>query len=379
MPHFTDDDRRFMQEAVHLARLAWGRTSPDPLVGAVIVKNGKIVGRGYHAEQGTPHAEDFALKEAGKRAKGATLYVNLEPCSHYGNNPPCVLALRNARLKRIVAAMRDPNPLVAGKGFAFLRKAGIRVDVGLMGEEARHLNEAFIKFITTGLPLVTLKTAMSLDGKIATRTGESRWITGVKARQYAHLLRAESRVIVIGIGTVLADDPELTARNPIDVWNTIPVKRTRPKFEQPLRIIVDKDAKTPVTAKLVRKNPERTIVVVSPRAPKTRVERLKEYGVGVATGHMKGGEIQLKAIFQELGKEKMMSVLIEGGGGLNESALRQGVVDKVLFFIAPKIIGGKDAKTPVEGEGNSSLARSLLLKNLRVSKLDVDLLVEGYV
>lgn len=367
-----------MQETLHLARLAWGRTSPDPLVGCVVVKNGKIVGRGYHAELGTPHAEEFALQEAGRNAKGSTLYVNLEPCSHYGNNPPCVLAIRRYGVKRVVAAMRDPNPLVAGKGIAALRKAGIRVDVGLLEDEARRLNDAFVKYILTGLPLVTLKMAMSVDGKISTRTGESRWISGEESRRYVHLLRAGASAIMVGIGTVLADDPELTARKPLDVWNTVPKKRSRPKYEQPLRVIIDRNARTPLVAKIVRKNPEKTMIVVSPKVPKRRVEALRKKGVEVFVGKMKGREIQLQSVLAELGSRGLISVLLEGGGELNASALQQKVVHKVVCFIAPKIIGGRDAKTPVEGRGIEKIIESISLQNVRTEKFGNDLMIEGY-
>jgi diaminohydroxyphosphoribosylaminopyrimidine deaminase/5-amino-6-(5-phosphoribosylamino)uracil reductase len=365
-----DADKKFMREALDLARSQMGKTGPDPMVGALVVRGNRIVGRGYHAEQSSPHAEAFAIKKAGLRARGATLYLNLEPCCHYGYNPPCTHAIIKAGIKRVDAAMKDPNPLVNGRGFAELREAGIEVKVGVLGEEARALNESFVKYITTETPFVILKSAMSLDGKIATVAKESKYITGVAARRHVHMLRVYVDAVMVGVKTVKLDDPALTAR---DVGDERIAKRN------PKKIILDTKAEIPLTSKVLRTEPEKTIIVVGEKAPRARIARIVRSGAVILKAKTKGGRIDLKKLMVELGEDKITSVMIESGGTLAASALAEGIVDKVLFFIAPKIIGGKAAPTPVAGAGFKRLSQAINLKSARVRMLGEDVLIEGYI
>jgi len=366
----ADADKKFMLEALALARSQMGRTSPDPMVGALVVKEGRIISKGYHAEQSTPHAEAFAIKKAGETAKGATLYLNLEPCNHYGYNPPCTHAIIKSGIKKVVAAMRDPNPLVNGKGFAQLRDAGIEVKVGVLEEEAEELNESFAKYITTNTPFVILKSAMSLDGKIATVTKESKYITGIPARQHVHMLRVYVDAVMVGVNTVKIDDPELTVR---DIGNENITKRN------PKKIVLDTKAEIPLNSKVFKNEPERTIVVVGENTPKGKIEKIRKTGAVVLKAKTKGGQIDLKKLMVELGEDKITSIMIESGGTLAASALREGIVDKVLFFIAPKIIGGKAAPTPVGGKGFKKLSQAINLKSAKVKMLGIDVLIEGYI
>jgi len=331
----------FMRRALTLAASQKGKTSPDPMVGAVIVKNGKIISEGYHSEPKTPHAEAWAIEKAGGKAKGATLYVNLEPCCFFEtkNNPPCSEAIINAGIKKVVIAMVDPNPKVSGRGIGELKKAGIKVEVGLLGDEARKLNEVFVKYITTGIPFVTLKTAMTLDGKIATGTGDSFWVSGKEAQKYAHRLRVENDAVMVGIGTVKKDDPALTVRHV--------------RGRNPLKIVVDPKHELSPKSKILSFEPEKALVC-SPA---------------------KGG---LKKLMKKLGKAKITSILLEGGGKLNASAIEEKIVDKVIFFIAPKIAGGEKAITPVEGDGIKKMRNALPIKHWSFQKIGADILVEGY-
>jgi diaminohydroxyphosphoribosylaminopyrimidine deaminase/5-amino-6-(5-phosphoribosylamino)uracil reductase len=354
-----------MKETLELAERARGLTSPDPMVGAVIVKGDNVVGRGYHAEVGTPHAESFAIKKAGPKAKGATMYVNLEPCCHYGNNPPCVDQIIKAGIKKVVAAMRDPNPLVSGKGIKKLRKFGVDVKVGLLEREARVLNESFVRFITARKPFVILKSAMSIDGKIATPSGESRWITGRRARAAVHKIRSTVDAVMIGIGTAIKDNPRLTAR----------IKGGR----NPLKIIIDPRAEIPLRQKALTYEPEKTIVVVSERAPKAKIIKIERTGARILILPSKKGVIDLKMLMKLLAGDGVVSIMIEGGGELSARAIEARIVNKVLFFISPKIIGGRRAKTPVEGEGVKRLSRALQLKNIKCSGVGEDLLIEGHI
>lgn len=358
-----------MTQSIALARSMAGRTSPDPLVGAVIEKNGKVIATGYHAEVTTPHAEAWAIEKAGKNAQGATLYVNLEPCCYFEtkNNPPCTQAIISAGIKKVVAAMEDPNPSVAGKGFQELREAGIEVEVGLMEKEARVLNEVFIKFITTKRPFVILKSAMSLDGKIATRTGESFWITGIEARKKGHHLRNLVDAILVGIKTVQKDNPELT------------VREIEGKVKNPKKIVLDPSAKIKTTHKIIKIEPQNAIIVVSQKASQKKVRELKAKGVEVIIARTKNGTFVMDPLVKELGKRGITSLLIEGGGNTNAYALSAGIVDKVSFFLSPKIIGGEAAPTPIEGVGISDLASATKLRDLKCTPVGEDLLVEGYV
>ncbi|MCL6480003.1 MAG: bifunctional diaminohydroxyphosphoribosylaminopyrimidine deaminase/5-amino-6-(5-phosphoribosylamino)uracil reductase RibD, partial [Peptococcaceae bacterium] len=315
-------DRYYMQMALDLARQALGRTSPNPMVGAVLVKDGRVIGQGYHTRPGTPHAEIHALREAGERAAGATLYVTLEPCCHQGRTGPCTEAILAAGVKRVVAAMTDPNPLVSGRGLERLRRAGIEVTVGVMEEEARRLNEVFIKYITTRRPFVVLKTAMSLDGKIATRSGESQWITGPQARLAVHRLRDRYDAVLVGINTVLKDNPSLTTR--------IPQEDGR----DPVRVIVDSLARTPPEARVItQQSSAPTIIAVTEKAPAQNLRRLERAGAQIVVVPGNGPRVDLAGLMAELGRREITSVLVEGGGEIHASFLEARLVDKVIWFI----------------------------------------------
>ncbi|MBR1859348.1 MAG: bifunctional diaminohydroxyphosphoribosylaminopyrimidine deaminase/5-amino-6-(5-phosphoribosylamino)uracil reductase RibD [Selenomonadaceae bacterium] len=352
-----------MEIALNIAANARGRTSPNPMVGAVIVKDGRIIAEGWHRKAGTPHAEVHALNMAGELAEGATLYVTLEPCSHFGRTPPCANAIVNAGIKRVVAAMSDPNSKVAGNGFKILTDAGIEVKVGVLEYEAKKLNEVFLKWITTKMPFVTLKTAMSLDGKIATASGQSQWITCAESRKRVHELRDINDAIMVGVGTVLADNPTLTAR--IDGG------------KNPIRIIVDSNARTPIEANVVTDGQAQTIIAVTENAPRNKIEALKNLGVDIITaGNDK--RVDLTLLMRELGKRDITSVFVEGGGTLNFSLLNENLVDKLYAFIAPKIIGGRNALTSVEGDGFINLSDAALLHDIKTELVGDDVLINGY-
>ncbi|KKM12961.1 DeoR faimly transcriptional regulator [Clostridiales bacterium PH28_bin88] len=356
-----------MRRALELAGKAMGWTSPNPMVGAVIVKEGRIVGEGYHQRAGTPHAEVHALRRAGEQARGATLYVTLEPCSHYGRTPPCTEAVIRAGITRVVAAMTDPNPLVAGRGLAALREAGIQVEVGLLGHEAARLNEVFVKYITTGLPWVVMKAAMTMDGRIATRTGHSRWVTGEESRLHVHRLRHRYDAIMVGIGTVLADNPLLTTRLP------------EHEGKQPLRVILDSRLRLPVDARVVRDTSDAgTLVATTERHDPGKKAALEERGVEVAVIPGLGPRVDLPALMRLLGQRQITGILLEGGSEVNAAALAAGIVDKTLFFIAPKIVGGAGAPGPVGGKGVSTMEKAQRLKDVTVERFGPDLLVSGY-
>ena len=363
----SETERTYMRRALELAGRARGRTSPNPMVGAVLVKDGTIVGEGFHAFAGSDHAELEAIREAEGAAAGATMYVTLEPCCHFGRTPPCVEQIIKAGIRRVVAACEDPNSAVSGKGFAALRAAGVAVEVGLLAEEAASLNEAFFTFIRTGRPFVILKTAASLDGKIATRTGDSRWITGESARQYGHQIRNEVDAVLVGIGTILRDDPLLTTR------------LGTPDQRDPTRVIVDNLARLPLRAKVInRASTAPTILAVSEMAPRVRLEALEREGVQILLVPGSPRRISLANLMVALGKHGFLSVMIEGGAEINASALQEGVVDKVLLFLAPILIGGKSTPTAVGGEGIDALRQAKRLRDLRIERFDEDILIEGY-
>lgn len=359
------NDEFFMSKALELAAHGSGYTSPNPVVGAVIVKNNTIIGQGWHQRAGTPHAEIHALQEAGEQAKGATIYVTLEPCSHYGRTGPCADALIRAGIKKAIVAMTDPNPLVKGKGITKLRNAGIEVTEGVLALEAAKLNEVFIKWIATKKPFTVLKTATTLDGKIATYTGNSKWITSNEARKRVHKLRALYDAVLTGVGTVLADDPEFTVR-----------------FSQtgrnPLRIVVDTMARTPLTAKLVADNPETTMLAVSRSAPKENITALRNKGVEILEVATNSNGINLYELFQILGERSITSILLESGSALNASALSANLVDKIQWFVAPKIVGGQTAPGPVGGQGISLLNDAIGLEDLTTELIGGDILISGY-
>jgi diaminohydroxyphosphoribosylaminopyrimidine deaminase / 5-amino-6-(5-phosphoribosylamino)uracil reductase len=363
------NDEIFMGKALDLARSQMGRTTPDPMVGAVLVKNDKIISYGYHAQQGTPHAEAMAIKKAGKNAKGSTLYLNLEPCNHYGNNPPCADLIVKSGIKKVVASMKDPNPLVSGNGFSHLIGAGVEVEIGVLNEEAKKLNEHFVKFITKRTPFVMLKSAMSLDGKIATFTGDSKYITNTRSRQYVHVLRVYVDAILTSVTTIKVDDPLMTVRD----IGSVKVPKRDPKV-----IVVDPNADIPLNSNILKKNAQRVLVVVSTAAPKAKIDRIAQKGATIIKMPAKNSMIDLKKLIQVLGKMNIMSIMIEAGGNFAASCLNAGIVDKAVYFIAPKLIGGRNALTPVEGQGARTLKDIIGLKNISVGMLGDDILVEGY-
>jgi len=359
-----------MRLDLRLARKGMGRTSPNPVVGAVIVKGKTIVGRGYHHRAGKPHAEILALRQAGKRAQGATLYLNLEPCDHVGRTPPCTRAILQAGIKRVVAGMKDPNPLVSGRGIRRLRKAGVPVDVGILREECQQLNAPFCKFITTQKPFVILKAAASLDGKVATRSGDSRWISSEASRNYAHRLRREADAVMVGIGTVLKDNPLLTVRLPGET-----------RAPHPLRVIVDSRLRIPFHSQLVQtagKYP--TLVATTRAASSSKGQRLAAARVEVRVIKSDGqGRVSLKVLMEELARRGLMSVLLEGGPTLNAGALKEGLVDHLLFFFAPKVVGGERAPAMIGGEGVLRVQEAQPVRILKVRRIGPDILIEGTV
>lgn len=357
-----------MHRTIELAKLGWGKTRPNPLVGAVIVKDDNIVSEGYHHYFGGDHAEVDALKKINFNAEGATIYVNLEPCSHHGKTPPCVDAIIRSKIKRVVVGTLDPNPKVAGRGISILRNNGIEVITGILEPEAIELNEVFIKYITTSTPFCILKTAMTLDGKLATVNGDSKWITNEESRGYVHKLRDRMAGIMVGITTIIKDNPQLNTR--------IPGKEAN----QPTRIIVDSSCRIPMDSIVVQTaKTQPTLIATTEKAVKTKIQELQEKGVKVLVLPSVAGKVPLKQLMSELGKMEIDSVLLEGGGSLNFSALEEGVVDKVMTFIAPKIIGGKDAITPVEGAGKKTMKEALQLSNIKVTNFHDDILIEGYI
>ena len=358
----------FMQCALKLAGQAKGRTSPNPLVGTVIVKNGQVIGEGYHQKAGTPHAEVHALNAAGKNAKGATLYTNLEPCCHWGRTPPCTEALIHAGIAEVYIAAVDPNPSVAGNGVHQLEKAGICVHVGVCQQEAEKLNEVHTKYIQTGLPFVILKIAMSLDGKIATASGESQWITSEASRQRGHEIRDAVDAILVGRGTVERDNPALTTR-----------LQERPG-QDAIRIVMDSHARTSTDTRIFNaESSAGVIVAVTPEAPAKNVEALEKSGAEVITVPEVHGKVCFRRLMEILGKREITSILIEGGGEINASAVAAGIVDKVMCFVAPIIIGGQNAPGPIGGEGVASLMDVPHLQRISITQMpDADFLIEGY-
>lgn len=371
--------KTFMQRALDLAVRGKGRTSPNPLVGAVVVKGNRIIAEGYHKKAGTPHAEILALKKAGSKAKGATLYINLEPCCHTDKKtPPCTKSIIKAEIKKVVTAMIDPNPKVSGRGIKELKGAGIKTETGIMNAEAKILNESFIKFITKKEPFVILKIAQSLDGKIATAKGESKWITGEESRKYVHKLRSEVDALLVGIGTIKKDNPTLDCR----------IRGCR----NPYRIIVDSRLQIPLNAKVLKHKDKRTIIATTKKASSRKINLLKKLGNNVLIIKDRAGKIHpvrkkttskpsngvnLKALMKALTRLDITSVMIEGGSSVNASALSSGIVDKVMFFIAPKIIGGSDAVSSVGGKSPSLLKNALTLKDAQMIKIGKDILLEG--
>jgi diaminohydroxyphosphoribosylaminopyrimidine deaminase/5-amino-6-(5-phosphoribosylamino)uracil reductase len=359
-------DAGFMRAALGLARRGFGRTSPNPMVGAVLVGGGRIVGRGWHHRAGEPHAEIEALRNAQARGcnpKGATLYVTLEPCCTHGRTPPCTESIIAAGIRRVVAGATDPNPRHSGKGFSVLRRAGIPVITGVMSQECEELNEAFNHWIVQRTPFVTVKAAMTLDGKIATAGGDSKWITGAPARAYGMKLRQAVDAILVGINTILADNPRLTIRTA-----DRPLKRLR-------RIVLDTRARAPLSAHVVSdRNAELTTIVVGEQAPQSRVRELRRR-VKVVVAPSRNGQLDLGWLLKRLGSENVTHLLVEGGGEVNSSFILGRLAQRVAFFYAPKILGGRDSRKAVAGGGVAGLGDAIRLDGVRWRRLGEDWLL----
>jgi diaminohydroxyphosphoribosylaminopyrimidine deaminase / 5-amino-6-(5-phosphoribosylamino)uracil reductase len=367
----TRQDEKYMSMALELAEKGRGTASPNPMVGAVIVKDGKVVGKGWHKRPGTPHAEAVALEKAGALSEDATIYVNLEPCCHRDKlTPPCADAIIRHRVARVVIGMVDPNPKVSGKGIQVLRDAGIQVDLGVMGERCERLNEAFSKHITTGMPFVTLKVAQTLDGKIATSSGDSKWITGPDARRLGHRLRSHSDAIMVGIDTVLKDDPSLTTR-----------LEEQPGARDPHRVILDSRLRIPLDAKVLNQTSKSlTYIATTIDAPTAKLREIKKKKAEILIlDKDESGMIDMPSLMQEISKLGMTSVLVEGGAHVNASALRSGMVDKVVFFLAPKLLGGDDARGSIGGGSPDSLDKAVELTCVSHTTVGRDIMVEGYI
>ncbi|WP_308639089.1 bifunctional diaminohydroxyphosphoribosylaminopyrimidine deaminase/5-amino-6-(5-phosphoribosylamino)uracil reductase RibD [Paenibacillus silvisoli] len=358
------NDETYMRLALDMAGKAQGQTDINPVVGCVVVKEGRIVGLGAHLRRGEGHAEVHALKMAGEQAEGATVYVTLEPCSHHGKTPPCCERLIEAKAARVVVACTDPNPQVAGRGIERLRQAGIAVDVGLLGDESMRMNEMFNKYIVTRLPFVTMKSAMTLDGKLAAKTSDSRYVSGPSARELTHTLRHRHMGIMVGVETALADDPELTTRLSVPAVH-------------PIRIIVDSSLRLPLNARMLQDRTSRVIVLTTSRADASKRDALIAAGVEViACGD--GERVDLQLAMQELGAREIGSILLEGGGKLNGAMLELGLIDKLLLFVAPKVIGGSEAPGVFQFGGFEKMADAIRLQDMSVEKIGGDVLISGY-
>jgi riboflavin biosynthesis protein RibD len=358
----------YMKKALEIAKNGWGKTNPNPLVGAVIVKNGEVISEGYHEALGCAHAEVCAFRKARRDISGGTLYVNLEPCSHYGRTPPCAKAIIESGINEVVVAMVDPNPKVSGKGIQMLKDANIKVIVGVLEEEAKKLNEIFIHYITRQRPFVIMKTAMTLDGKIASVTGDSKWISGESSRNYVHVIRDRVSSIMVGVNTVINDNPSLTTR------------LTDVEGHDPVRIVVDSTGRIPIESKVIQSDSKAGLILATTnRINKDKEEQLLSLGVKIIKTSYDNGKVNLIELMQELYKLEIDSVLLEGGGTLNFSALETGIVDKVMAFIAPKVIGGSSAVTPVAGSGFEKMSDAVTLEDIQVGRFGQDVLIEGYV
>jgi diaminohydroxyphosphoribosylaminopyrimidine deaminase/5-amino-6-(5-phosphoribosylamino)uracil reductase len=356
---------KYMNLALNLALKAQGKTSPNPMVGALVVKNGKIVGKGYHEKAGSPHAEVIALDEAEEKSRGAILYVTLEPCAHFGKTPPCVDRIIKSGIKEVIVGMLDPNPLNNGKGIKILKQNKIKVRVGFLENRLKKINEAFIKYITKRMPFVTVKVGQSLDGKTATKSGDSKWITSDKSRVYAHRLRSNYDAIMAGVNTILRDNPKL------DTWFYA---------RHPIKIVVDSQLSTPEDANIFAKN-RQVIIATLHNLPGQETENRKILAAKARILEIreKEGQINLKDMLKKLAQLEIANILVEGGGTLIGSFFDEGLVDKVLFFISPKIIGGKEALSSVMGRGISRIDKAVKLRHVKLKKIGEDFLVEGYV
>ncbi len=358
---------KIMHQALALARRGEGRTRPNPAVGSVVVSNGQVVGEGFHPRAGEPHAEIFALRQAGGKARGADLYVTLEPCSHQGRTGPCADAVIAAGIGRVFIGTSDPNPQVSGRGIARMQQAGLVVQVGILEQECRRLIAPFAKHVTQGVPLVTLKAALTLDGNCATATGDSQWISNEKSRQQVHRVRDKVDAIMVGIGTVLRDNPRLTTRLPEG-------------GRDPLRIVVDGRLRIPENAAILDlESAAATVIATTARAPQDKVQRLQGRGIEVWQLPEAEGHLDLRVLMRRLGDSGIQSLLLEGGSGLNSAALACGIIDRVMLFMGPKLLGGFGGKGLFAGSGVERLSDAFELDQIRVSRFDNDILIEGEV
>ena len=351
--------KKYMDLTIKLAEKGKGLTSPNPMVGCIIVKRGRIVGKGWHKKAGTEHAEVLALNDAGKKAINSTMYVNLEPCSHWGRTPPCTERIVEAGVREVIIGMEDPNPLV--DGFRELKFRGLKTKIGILEKEAKKLNEAYLRYIRTKRPFVLIKVAMSVDGRIATKTGDSKYITSKEARTYVHQLRSEVDAVMVGLNTVLRDNPELTPR--------------LVKGKDPMKIVVDSNLKIPKNCNLI-KNPAKLIIAVTSKAKKGDIRKMQQKGVTIILAKSKMGMVDLQDLMKQLGKHEITSVMIEGGSELNSSAIKDRVVDKILIFTAPKIIG--NGLGAIGNLGVNTIDKAINLKNPVAKKIGKDILIEGY-
>lgn len=357
------NDDFYMSLALDMAERAMGQTGINPVVGCVVVKEGRLVGVGTHLARGTPHAEVHALNMAGKEAEGSTVYVTLEPCSHYGRTPPCAERLIAERVKRVVVAAEDPNPLVAGRGITMLRAAGIQVEAGVLRDRSRELNRAFMKYITTGLPYVTLKTASTLDGKIASKTGDSKWISNETARERVHTLRHRHQAIMVGVSTVIADDPLLTTRLSVDGLN-------------PIRIVVDSKLRIPLQSRLLQDDAAPVLILTTEQGDDEKREALERLGAEVIYCG-EGPRVDLLQALTRLGQKEIGSILLEGGGTLNGSMLEEQLVDQIMLFFAPKIVGGLGAPSSFSFSGVEQMDEAVVLKDMNVEQLGDNICLTG--
>ncbi|MEG0250458.1 MAG: bifunctional diaminohydroxyphosphoribosylaminopyrimidine deaminase/5-amino-6-(5-phosphoribosylamino)uracil reductase RibD [Peptostreptococcus sp.] len=367
-----------MKEAIKLAKKGLGWVNPNPMVGAVIVKDKKIIGRGYHKKYGYPHAEREALASCTQDPEGATMYVSLEPCCHYGKTAPCTEAIINSKIKRLVIASSDPNPLASGKGIEILRKEGIEVVEGVLKEECDKVNEVFFHYIKTKTPYLVMKYAMTIDGKIASRTGKSKWISGSESRANVHLDRHKYSAIMVGVNTVIKDDPMLNCRIE-EIENHIDIDDLKHQLKNPVRIICDSKLRTPLNSRIINTAKDNETIIATCEEDNKKLERYIEKKCKIVKVKKMDERIDLKDLMKKLGELKIDSVFLEGGSTLNWSALESNIVNKVQVYIAPKLFGGENAKSPISGLGIDSPSQAFRMRKKTVKFLGEDVLIEGEV